>query len=157
MRPFTKDQAHTIAGVLHDVRERVRQGEVGVAMMDYAIEKGLEDMLALHSFGFDRPEFASRIHAGKRPSYDEDRGALPDDTEELEAASEVLDNAEVTAIALWAMQARVMLKPILDDAVLTGGYLDVEGEAMSGIVQKVQDAYTHLGKIPKEVDGESEG
>ncbi len=154
MQPFTKDQAQTIAGVLRNARERARRGEIGVDMIDYAIEKGMEDMLALHSFGypsgFDRARFATSIHLGEGPDYDEDRGVLPDDTEELEAASEALDNAEVTPMGLWLVQAFELVKSIQRDSDTTGRFLDVEKEAMPGILQTVEELAEHLRDMPKE-------
>ena len=153
MQPFTKDQAIAIAGVLRHARERVRAGELGIAVIDYAIEKGLEDMLDLHSFQFDRAAFASRVHLGHVPiGYDEDQGELPDDTEELEAAAEVmnrLEGAETTPLGLWLVQAFDILKPISKDSDLTGSYLDVEKEAMPGILQKVELMLEHLRVIPR--------
>ena len=153
MQPFTKDQAIAIAGVLRHVRERVRIGELGVAVIDYAIEGGLEDMLDLHSAGFDRAAFASRVHLGHVPmSYDKDRGGLPDDTEELEAAGDIVDRlkgAETTPLGLWLVQAFDIISPISKNSDLTGSYLDVEKEAMPKILQKVEQMLEHLRVIPR--------
>ena len=61
---FTKKHYIAIAGILHRVRERARDGDLSITVMDNAIEEELADLFEVDSTNFNRVLFTSMAHVG---------------------------------------------------------------------------------------------
>jgi len=68
----------------------------------------------------------------------------------------MLNHAEVTPQALWVIEAREILKPIIEGSDITGRYFEVEKESMRGILDTVDEMVRHLGTIPQPCKCEDE-
>ena len=61
---YSKRHYEDIADVLRTVKERVRSGDLGVGVMDYAIQNGLADLFEKDNPRFNRARFIARSEIG---------------------------------------------------------------------------------------------
>jgi len=62
MPQFTSQHYTSIAQVLHKVKQRVRDGEIGAAMADFAIEAALSELFENDNPRFDKEKFYQEVY-----------------------------------------------------------------------------------------------